>query len=554
MKKITLVALLVASIGTTSLTSAQANRHATLDVSGLYGGSTITAQLRSSEIGQTAHILFGNAAVINRPLPDPLQLVDHVRGHLFNGVIGANGIFEISQALPPAPFHAGHLLFGHGYVLHRNGMYQASPRVAMLGETTQTANWIEANFTLPTSVSDDLGTDADSVDYDRDGDLDLVVTNFTSLMFLTNDGTGTFTNESSMRLPLNNSGGFITEVIDIDLDGDFDIISCGGMDFAGNSNPIFVYKNDGSGIYSRAQELPTVLPEYDGLLVGDFNADGWLDFLVGYGNAYSGSGVQHQFASMFINQNGTFVLDQAAETAIWNSTDEEFISGDAGDVDNDGDIDMYFAMTGPGGAVNRLLLNDGLGNFADVTDTNLPEINYGDGDKSSAALLVDVNSDGYLDIVVANSHLTLSAADSGDLLLNNGASAPGTFVDAPNNLFPVEDPDCVINIGITAGDVDLDGDTDLIIHPSEWFGSGAFPFVGHPILFLNQGHAQGGVEGIFVRDYAFWTPGPFVTFFSYYGELFDADSDGDLDFYTASMGGIVDPTKSQDFFMANLLK
>ena len=549
----TITCLILVGLTASSL-PAQTGHHANLEVTGLYGGSTITARLRSTEIGQTAHILFGNAALVNHPLPNPLQLVSRVGGHLFTGVIGADGIFEVSQALPPAPFHPGHLLFGQAYVLHRNGMFQATPRIAVLGETTLTASWTEANFMLPASVSNDLGTDTDVVDYDRDGDLDLVISNFTSLMFLTNDGSGRFIDESALRLPTDNAGAFVSECFDVDLDGDFDIISCGGIDATGASMPIFVYHNNGIGIFSKAQELTTVLPEYDALIIGDFNHDGFLDFLTGYGTAYGGSGVPHQFASVFINNNGTFVLDPAAETAAWNSTAEEFLAGDAGDVDNDGDIDLYFALTGAGGAENRLLLNDGFGNFSDVTATNLPIINFGDGDLSSDATLVDVNSDGYLDIVVANSHLSLSAADSGDLLLNNGATAPGTFVDAPGNLFPVEDPDCVINLGVTTGDVDLDGDIDLVIHPCEWFGSGAFPFVGHPILFLNQGHAQGGVEGVFVRDYAFWTPGPFATFFSYYGSLFDADGDGDLDLYTPSMGGIVDMTKTQDYFMSNLLR
>ncbi|MDP6850579.1 MAG: hypothetical protein QF524_06540, partial [Planctomycetota bacterium] len=60
-----------------------------------------------------------------------------------------------------------------------------------------------------------------------------------------------------------------------------------------------------------------------------------------------------------------------------------------------------------------------------------------------------------------------------------------------------------------------------------------------------------GVIGEFVKDHAFWTPGPMVTFFTYYGALFDADSDGDLDFYTPSYGGIVDPSKTQDYLMIN---
>jgi len=496
--------------------------------------------------------MFGQPATIVYPAPNPVLGILPAGAYRFNGVIDSTGAFAVDYPLPNQPIMAGQRIYGQGFVLHRSGFYQATPRIAVLGESSRKAMWQDVSATLPVGSSTDMGSDSDSVDYDRDGDLDLIISYQTRVAFLTNNGSGAFTDETASRLPQDNQGAYHAYTFDFDLDGDADLLTTGGLDINGAPLAAMLYANDGSGHFLKHAEFTSAAADIDVALVGDFTGNGYSDFYLVGGTAYGSSGILHQLGSLFLNQNGQFTLDAGTESANWNQSEEECLNGTVGDVDRDGDLDIYLAMTKTGGANNVLLTNDGTGNFTDVSLNQLPVIAWGDGDKSSDATFADLNGDGYLDILVANSHLTLRAEFTGDMLLNRGASQPGYFDDANANWIPDGDDDCVINIGVQAADMDLDGDLDIMLFPSEWFGTGTFPFVGHPTLFLNQGGAQGGTEGMFDKDMSFWTPGPIQTLFTASGALFDADGDGDLDFYVPSMGGIA-IDKSEDYFMLNRL-
>jgi len=66
----------------------------------------------------------------------------------------------------------------------------------------------------------------------------------------------------------------------------------------------------------------------------------------------------------------------------------------AGDIDNDGDPDLYLTHFGH----NALYLNDGAGRFEDVTE----ESGTGDDRFGSSTAFVDYDADGWLDLFVAN--------------------------------------------------------------------------------------------------------------------------------------------------------
>src|ERR1044071_9016377 len=90
------------------------------------------------------------------------------------------------------------------------------------------------------------------------------------------------------------------------------------------------------------------------------------------------------------------------------------------DYDNDGNLDLYIT-NGPGFA-NRLLKNDGQGNFTDVTDeagVGLP------ADNCVACAVGDFNNDGWLDMLVGRQKQDVpSGAPVGAvMLLNNGPNA-----------------------------------------------------------------------------------------------------------------------------------
>lgn len=85
---------------------------------------------------------------------------------------------------------------------------------------------------------------------------------------------------------------------------------------------------------------------------------------------------------------GSGVFPVSEETAIVGGVA-------AGDIDRDGDIDLFLVST-PNG-LNALFLNDGSGNFEDVASaygiSDMPQL-------ESGPLFADLHGDGFLDLVV----------------------------------------------------------------------------------------------------------------------------------------------------------
>lgn len=192
------------------------------------------------------------------------------------------------------------------------------------------------------------------------------------------------------------------------------------------------------------------LNEYTNQLAfGDIDKDGDLDIVFANGGGYS-SASPPQVLRIFVNNGLGFFTDESAArtgglTAI--ARDAEF-----GDVDGDGDLDIAVATdfsTQP-----RLLINNGLGFYTDVTGTNLPAKNLG----SSHAAFADVDNDGDLDLAFSNGGASRFGSGPTQLYLNDGT---GKFTDATATLLPA------VNVSqpmdISAADVDGDYDLDLLV-------------------------------------------------------------------------------------------
>jgi hypothetical protein len=531
-----------------------------VETTGLYGGITMQVRVSGDYPGQPAILLAGRPTVATNNALLGLQLVSPIQ--VFRGQLDSRGLYEFSVSLPPVAWPGARFAM-QAVVKNPIGEYQSSEVVGLLGESSSNATWTDATASLPMASAMSAAASVSSIDIDSDGDSDLVIANagsvlsggFGGIIVYENDGSNNFVDvTASSFLSGNAESVFMIEFCDFDLDGDQDFVAGGGI------NPIFdtpyptrLYSNDGAGHFTYEQDLDSGLDSANNFSWGDIDGDGYADLLMSEGSAHSASGVTSM--ALFNNVAGVFTLDVAFESSSFNNSTEDTTSVEFGDVDRDGALDIFVSRTDSiDGALNILLMNDGSGNFADESSSRLPQMNGGFGDKSSDGHFVDVNNDGYLDIIVANTHLSIAPDQSGDLLMNSGASNPGVFYDAPT-LFPdTFNENLGIRLGVETGDVDLDGDQDVIIQAHEFFGSGQFPFVGRPALFLNQGGAQGGSVGTFVEDMSFWVLGPFATAISYHGTLVDIDGDLDLDYFLPAYGGIVDPTNLQDKLLINQLQ
>ena len=128
------------------------------------------------------------------------------------------------------------------------------------------------------------------------------------------------------------------------------------------------------------------------LELGDFDGDGDLDIFVAN---------EGQNEILINNGKGFFAVENSR---IPTSLDEsrEAVSGD---FDNDGDLDLavgnvkLFKSFGP---QNILLRNEGNGHFKDVTQEMLPQDTFWN---SFDIKFHDINSDGFIDLILANGNL-----------------------------------------------------------------------------------------------------------------------------------------------------
>ncbi len=160
-----------------------------------------------------------------------------------------------------------------------------------------------------------VSVDASIGDVDRDGDLDIVVSEFDGYWYqLTNDGTGNF---SAMRLPTMPFGQQRKiELADLDGDGDLDAMSLYGTGYA-------VWGRDSEGALSVVDQFdPEVM---DAMALGDIDGDGDLDMVI--------SGQDRGYKFWMNDGTGAFEVGPRVDGSL-------NLGLALGDIDGDGDLDL----------------------------------------------------------------------------------------------------------------------------------------------------------------------------------------------------------------------
>jgi hypothetical protein len=334
-------------------------------------------------------------------------------------------------------------------------------------------------------------------DYDDDGYQDLYVTNWGPNAMFHNEGDGRFVETTAATGTGDPLFGASCAFFDPDGDGDLDLYVANYTDASLENNPYcgdkarniraycnplvykgardVLYRNNGDGTFTDANDAFGVTQANGyglGVTTGDYDNDGDTDLYI----------ANDMTINVLYRNDGGKLTDVSLLAGVGFGLDGLPQSGmgtDFGDYDGDGNLDIV--VTNFDVQNDTLYHNEGGGVFADESfpsGVGAPSLNT----LAFGVHFLDYDNDGWLDLMIANGHImdnmshfsdTTTTAEPNFLHRNR---RDGTFEEIAATLGPdLTTPN--VARGLALGDVDLDGDLDVLMTIN----------AGRPRLFRNDG-------------------------------------------------------------------
>jgi len=327
-------------------------------------------------------------------------------------------------------------------------------------------------------------------DYNNDGFEDIFCTSFGQNRLYRNNGDGTFTDVTKSAGLWNDQPrwGAGCSFLDYNRDGNLDLFVSNYVRFSFEHAPVpgenvncnwkgvpvecgprglptgrhSLYRNNGEGTFtdvSKQAGIATATESYGMTVVAlDIDEDGWTDIFVACDSTPS---------LLFMNNHDGTFREEGVVRGVALSDDGMEQAGmgvGVGDYDLDGHLDLF--KTHFADDANGLYHNEGKGNFDDVTRTSRLAVEtryicWGAG-------IVDLDNDGYPDLFMVTGNvypevegkLPQYANKTPRVLFRNLGN--GTFEELGEQAGPgVVEPHC--SRGCAFGDFDNDGDLDILI-------------------------------------------------------------------------------------------
>ena len=372
------------------------------------------------------------------------------------------------------PWHGSELprgrLFRNDLVVKNDGT-----RVLKFTDVTEKSGIIAVGYGMGAAVGD----------INNDGWPDLYVTNLGHNQMFLNKQDGTFVDVTNQSGTDDARWSTSATFFDYDRDGWLDLMVVNYADFSVANSPACyaptsardyctprVFKAPGNRLFHNrgdgSFEDKTIAAGLDkefghglGVIAADLDGDGWIDIYV------ANDGDPNQ---LWINQkNGKFTNEALLAGAAVNRDGqaEASMGVDAGDFDGNGTEDIF--VTHLMDETNTLFLNLGKGVFEDRTR----EVGLGMPGRrftGFGTLFFDYDNDGWLDLFVTNGSVQLlpELIRKGDpyplgqpnqLFHNNGKGGFIEVIDQAGTAFKQSE----VGRGAAFGDIDNDGDTDILV-------------------------------------------------------------------------------------------